>query len=247
LSFCVCHFTCDAHLIILQSCDCHAADELHNTHFVGKQCEIHYGDVNINPDIQLCRDPHSDHLDGVNHSICLNGGTCSVNISHISQDHVQCDCPSNFEGLHCEIPNHVAGGVSDSCIECEPGSNDCHTCLNGGVCDAHTFLVDKASVCICPTGFIGPSCEVNQNASETIEEQSESGSGIGLESIFVFIGVFAGGFSSAFIILRFRARRSAKPATPTEDLTMIEDVGIQETSVVTGEVSEVKISDNEVV
>lgn len=65
---------------------------------------------------------------------CMNGGTCIPGASSNNNTSAQCDCPSGYSGLQCDI-------AVDLC-----GENQ-HPCYNGATCVVHAK--GESSYCDC--------------------------------------------------------------------------------------------------
>jgi hypothetical protein len=99
---------------------------------------------------------------------CLNGGYCRFDGDMTSwhqrfDDNAQdyaCKCLGYFAGTFCEIPY-------ENC-------SDGRQCFHGGHCQDRVGESNKRTVCACPGGFKGPSCEVDLSVIKAGFENSSS-------------------------------------------------------------------------
>ena len=170
-------------------------------------------DTSLSLDLSSCHDQPSQSLDvinsqsAVNYSVCLHGGTCTSTVSHLSEEHSNCNCPEKFGGAHCEIPLPDPDAVSEVCNE-DCSGPECLVCKNGGICDELTFLLKGLETCRCPEGYSGESCEIGE-ASTSIEDNEDSSSThVEMDAIYAVVGVFVSLGVLAACIVKFSKPRS---------------------------------------
>jgi hypothetical protein len=144
---------------------------------------------------------------------CLNGGYCRFDgdTARIHQlqfydtdlDDYMCKCMGYFTGTLCEIPY-------ENCLEGRQ-------CFHGGRCQDEDQDEDtsgksnKNTVCACPEGFNGPSCEVDLSKIQ-VGESSSPARGPVLTGVLVpMIAVAA---LIAALVHRRRRKNSALDKTP---------------------------------
>uniref|UniRef100_A0A2C9JII0 EGF-like domain-containing protein n=1 Tax=Biomphalaria glabrata TaxID=6526 RepID=A0A2C9JII0_BIOGL len=99
---------------------------VHGTCHLPGQCICHKGWAG-----PLC-DVESRYC--LEHSPCLNGGTCHHDSSH----NYTCSCPRGYVGAHCEV-------------------SECHSnfCLHSGTC----LIAEGTRYCLCSSHYTGPRCQ----------------------------------------------------------------------------------------
>ena len=128
-------------------CDCSEAMDDEGNPFVGKFCEI--------PSRDNCGTEQDDLF-------CVNGGSCNL---VVGDDTNFCECPSGFQGPHCE---YEEGSVPECSLVCQ-NDGECQFGVPPALAQFHDldhlYLHDGTAsqdsmYCVCTASFGGKFCDI---------------------------------------------------------------------------------------